>query len=81
LGQKYDNFVETQKISFADQISRKMRENVMVSRDGKRQPPVGLYHPKEKVVSKRPQTHEFSRIGKFSTAGMQKPFPEPTRVP
>lgn len=44
-------------------------------------PPVGLYHPQDKIITKRPKTHEFSRIGKFNTAGLQKPLPEPVTVP
>jgi hypothetical protein len=81
FGGKYSVVNPNRKLGFAYQITRQNRENVMSPSSMATKPPVGLYHPQDRIITKRPKTHEFSRIGKFNTAGQQKPLPEPVTVP
>lgn len=55
LGAKYRHIAETQKkLSFADEVSRKLREKLLSSKDDPK-PPVGQYHPKFQIVQHSPK--------------------------
>ena len=44
IGQKYQDIRE-KKLSFGDQVSRKVRESLMAPRGFKKRPTVGTYNP------------------------------------